>query len=103
MQNRAPNHVDPNNSVPNIAIRIEEADSYDPFNPAVWLFFLDQRWGLGPTGRGLFAFNMMDDILAAFDAINTNYERHSRAARAIAHEYFKAETVLAKLLVDLGL
>jgi hypothetical protein len=56
-----------------------------------------------PTGEGLFAFNTMDDILAAFDAINSDYERHSRAARAIAEEYFRAETVLAKLLDDLGM
>ena len=55
-----------------------------------------------PTGEGLFAFNTLDDILAAFDTINADYERHSRAARAIAEEYFKAETVLAKLLGDLG-
>jgi hypothetical protein len=56
-----------------------------------------------PTGKGLFAFNTMDDALAAFDAVNTNYARHSRAARAIAEEYFRAETVLAKVLADLGL
>jgi hypothetical protein len=56
-----------------------------------------------PTGGGLFAFNTMDDILAAFDAIESDYARHSRAARAVAEEYFRAETVLAKLLADLGL
>jgi hypothetical protein len=56
-----------------------------------------------PTGEGLFAFKKMDDILAAIDAINSNYEHHSRAARAIARHYFKAETVLAKVLDQLGL
>jgi hypothetical protein len=56
-----------------------------------------------PTGEGLFAFNTMDEILAAFEAIECDYERHSRAAKDIAEEYFKAETVLAKLLNDLGL
>jgi len=55
-----------------------------------------------PTGEGLFAFETMDDILAAFDAINGDYARHSRAAREIADEYFRAETVLATLLRDLG-
>jgi hypothetical protein len=67
---------------------------------------ITQDTGFGrvlPTGAGLFAFNKMEDILAAFDAINSNYEHHSRAARAIAAEYFCAETVLAKLLNDLGL
>ena len=56
-----------------------------------------------PTGEGLFAFNTMEEIVAAFEAITTDYERHSRVARAIAEEYFKAETVLAKLVEDLGL
>jgi len=56
-----------------------------------------------PTGEGLFAFNTMDEILAAFEAIECDYERHGRAAKDIAEEYFKAETVLAKLLNDLGL
>jgi hypothetical protein len=56
-----------------------------------------------PTGEGLFAFNSVDGILAAFDAINGDYERHSKAARAIAEEYFRAETVLDRLLSDLGL
>jgi hypothetical protein len=56
-----------------------------------------------PTGEGLFAFHTMDDVLAAFDAIESDYARHSRAARAIAEEYFRAETVLARLLADLGL
>jgi hypothetical protein len=56
-----------------------------------------------PTGEGLFAFNTMEEILAAFEAVHSDYERHSRAARAIAEDYFRAETVLAKLLNDLGL
>jgi hypothetical protein len=56
-----------------------------------------------PTGEGLFAFNTMDEIVAAFEAICSDYGRHSRAACEIAHEYFKAENVLAKLLADLGL
>jgi hypothetical protein len=56
-----------------------------------------------PTGEGLFAFNTIDEILAAFEAINSDYERHSRAARAIAEEYFRAETVLEKVIDDLGI
>ena len=56
-----------------------------------------------PTGEGLFAFQTMDDILAAIDAINSDYERHSRAARAIAEHYFKAETVLGRMIEQLGL
>ena len=56
-----------------------------------------------PTGEGLFAFKIMVDILEAGEAINSDYEKHSRAARAIAEEYFKAETVLTKLVEDLEL
>lgn len=66
---------------------------------------ITQDTGFGcvlPIGEGLFAFNTMEDILVAFNAINSDYERHSRAAWEIAEEYFKAETVLGKLLHDLG-
>ena len=55
-----------------------------------------------PVGEGLFAFSAMDEILDAIDAINSNYQMHCKAARAIAEEYFKAEKVLAKLLADIG-
>jgi hypothetical protein len=66
---------------------------------------ITQDTGFGrvlPTGEGLFAFKTMQDILEAFDAVNSDYERHRRAAREIAEEYFKAEKVLARLLEDLG-
>jgi hypothetical protein len=55
-----------------------------------------------PTGEGLFAFNTMEEILAAIEAINGDYARHSRAAHEIAQSYFAAERVLARLLDDLG-
>ncbi len=67
---------------------------------------ITQDTGFGrvlPTGEGLFAFNTTEDIVAAFDAVRSDYQRHSGAARAIAQEYFRAETVLAKLIGDLGL
>jgi hypothetical protein len=56
-----------------------------------------------PTGEGLFAFNTIEEVLAAMDKINADYEGHSRAARAIAEEYFRAETVVGKVFQDLGL
>ena len=55
-----------------------------------------------PTGRGLFAFETVDDVLAAIDEINSDYERHSRAAREIAREYFSHEVVLRSLLEACG-
>jgi hypothetical protein len=45
----------------------------------------------------------MDQILAALDAIESNYERHCRAAREIAAEYFATEKVLGSLMQRAGL
>jgi hypothetical protein len=67
---------------------------------------LGQDTGFGralPTGEGLFPFNTMDEIVAAFEAIQSDYPKHCHAARAIAEEYFRAETVLGKLMDDLGI
>jgi hypothetical protein len=55
-----------------------------------------------PTGEGLFAFSTSDEAIAALETIESDYGRHSRAARAIAEEYFRAETVLQRLLEDLA-
>jgi hypothetical protein len=66
---------------------------------------ITQDTGFGtllPTGDGLFAFNTTDEAVAAFDAVRSDYGRHSRAAREIAAEYFRAETVLKRLLEDLS-
>jgi hypothetical protein len=66
---------------------------------------ITQDTGFGtvlPTGEGLFAFNTVDEIVAAFEDINSDYVRHSRAARAVAEEYFRAEIVLQRVLEDLG-
>lgn len=67
---------------------------------------ITQDTGFGnvlPTGEGLFAFNTMDEILTAFEAIRSDPVRHQRAAQAIAEEYFRAEKVLSRLLDDLGM
>jgi glycosyltransferase involved in cell wall biosynthesis len=56
-----------------------------------------------PTGEGLFAFTTIDEALAAIDKINSDYQRHCKAARAIAEEYFDTCTVAARLLADVGL
>jgi hypothetical protein len=55
-----------------------------------------------PCGEGLFAFTTMEQAVAAIQAINTDYRRHCKTARAIAEEYFAAPKVAAKLLRDLG-
>jgi hypothetical protein len=53
-----------------------------------------------PTGEGLFAFSTTDEAVGAIEAVESDYERHCRAAREIAEEYFDARKVLAQLLDD---
>jgi GT2 family glycosyltransferase len=55
-----------------------------------------------PTGEGLFGFSTMDEILAAVEAINSDYDRHCRAAEEVAREYFSHEVVLGSLLERAG-
>jgi hypothetical protein len=56
-----------------------------------------------PTGRGLFGFRTMDDILAAVDAIESDYAANCKAARDIAVEYFGTEKVVGSLMERAGL
>ena len=56
-----------------------------------------------PTGEGLFAFTTSEEAVEAIRAIDADYPRHARAARAIAHDWFRAEVVLPKLIADLSL
>jgi hypothetical protein len=56
-----------------------------------------------PTGKGLFGFRTMDAILAAVDAIESDYAGNCRAAREIAAEYFAAEKVVGSLMERAGL
>ena len=56
-----------------------------------------------PTGRGLFAFSSMDEVLAAVESINGDYKKHSRAAREIARDYFNYDIVLGSMLDELGI
>lgn len=55
-----------------------------------------------PAGEGLLAFATVDEALAGVDAINADYARHARAARAIAERYFDSDLVLGRLLERLG-
>lgn len=56
-----------------------------------------------PTGRGLFAFNTLEEAHAAIDAVESDYSRHCTAAREIACEYFDSSKVLSKLLEELSI
>jgi hypothetical protein len=62
---------------------------------------INQDTGFGsylPTGKGLFAFQTLEDILGAVDEIERDYAGNCRAAREIAAEYFAAEKVVGSLL-----
>ena len=56
-----------------------------------------------PTGRGLYSFTTIDEIAAAVDAIESDYEGNRRAAREIAAEYFDATKVVGSIMQRAGL
>jgi len=67
---------------------------------------ITQDTGFGsalPVGEGLFAFSTVEEAQAAAEQVESDYERHARAASEIAREHFAAEVVLGRLLSDLGL
>jgi hypothetical protein len=67
---------------------------------------ITQDTGFGkhlPTGRGLFSFRTTDEVLAAIDAIESDYPGHCRAAGEIAAEYFAAEKVIGNMMARAGL
>ena len=51
-----------------------------------------------PTGEGLFAWRKQGEALRFLEEVRGNYPFHSARARELAVEYFRAETVLSKLL-----
>ena len=57
---------------------------------------------LYPVGEGLLTFNTIDEAAAGVEEINGNYDRHCKAAREIAAEYFDSDKVLTNLLDCLG-
>jgi len=58
--------------------------------------------GLYPLGTGLLTFRTLDEAAAAVAEVQADYPLHSRAARAIAAEYFDSDKVLGDLLAKLG-
>jgi hypothetical protein len=51
-----------------------------------------------PAGEGLFRFSTIEEAAEALATINSDYERHCRAARAIAETFFDARLVLSDIL-----
>ncbi len=56
-----------------------------------------------PVGEGLVAFQTFEEAAAGADRIVDDYATHAAAARALAEEYFRAETVLAGFCEQLPL
>ena len=52
---------------------------------------------------GLLSFQSRDEVTNAVIAINREYAKHSRAARAIAREFFEAEKVVKSILDRAGI
>jgi hypothetical protein len=53
-----------------------------------------------PAGEGVLAFNTVEEAAAGIRAIETDYQCHSLAARAIAEKYFDSDKVLAPLIEE---
>ena len=51
-----------------------------------------------PDGEGMFRFTTTAEAAQAIEAVNADYERHCRAARALAETYFDARRVVTRLL-----
>ncbi len=56
-----------------------------------------------PTGTGLLSFTSADEAVDALTEVESDYDRHAKAARGVAEEYFGAESVLGHMLTDLNL
>jgi hypothetical protein len=54
-----------------------------------------------PTGEGLLPFSTLEQAVAAFESVTSDYQTHAAAARAIAEEYLRAERVLGDLIEGL--
>jgi hypothetical protein len=51
-----------------------------------------------PVGEGLLAFSTLEEAAAAAAAVSGDYDRHAKAARALAEELFDSDKVLARFL-----
>jgi len=51
-----------------------------------------------PVGEGLLVFSDIDEAAEAIRRVESDHSRHSRAARAIAEQFFNSDKVLSNLL-----
>jgi hypothetical protein len=55
-----------------------------------------------PTGEGLLTYSTLEEAVAGVEEITRRPDRHARAARELAGEYFDSDKVLGRLLQRLG-
>jgi hypothetical protein len=66
---------------------------------------LIQDTGIGrtlPIGEGLMVFRTPDEAVAGAREIANDYDRHAKAARALAEEFFDSDRVLVRMLEEAG-
>ncbi|MCI0585421.1 MAG: hypothetical protein L0323_01110 [Planctomycetes bacterium] len=51
-----------------------------------------------PNGEGMFRFSTIEEAASALESVNADYERHCRAARALAETYFDARKIVGTIL-----
>jgi GT2 family glycosyltransferase len=56
-----------------------------------------------PSGEGVLAFSDLDGAVAAVESVNSDYQRHRRAARDVAREYLDSDVVLRAMLAHCGI
>jgi len=55
-----------------------------------------------PCGKGVLAFNTIEEACAAIDEVEGNYARHAGAALDFAREYFDSTRVLGKMIENIS-
>ena len=53
-----------------------------------------------PVGEGVLAFSTEDQALAGIESVRSDWEKHSKAAKAFAAEWFDSDKVLSRLLKE---
>ena len=51
-----------------------------------------------PVGEGILPFRTMEEAANGIREVETNYDKHAKAARAIAEEYFDSDRVLTHMI-----
>jgi hypothetical protein len=53
-----------------------------------------------PVGKGLFAFDTIEQAIAAIETVEGDYRSHAVAARELAADQFGSDKVLSRMLDD---